>query len=80
MNLTQLVLHLNIYALINVSDAMSDAVEDARSRGGAVSRRKSLATGAGNELDRLGDPTFYRDGFSDLIFGWVIVDDLTELG
>ena len=33
-----------------------------------------------NELDRLGEPTFHRDGFSDSIFGWVIIDDLTELG
>ena len=33
-----------------------------------------------NELVRLRDPAFHRDGFSDLIFGWVVFDDLTELG
>ena len=25
-------------------------------------------------------PTFHRDGFTESIFGWVIIDDLTELG
>ena len=52
MNLTQLVLHLNIYALINVSDAVSDALEDGR--GGAVPRRKAggapKAYSPGNDL------------------------------
>ena len=28
MNMTQLVLHLNIYALINLSDALTDGVAD----------------------------------------------------
>ena len=28
----------------------------------------------------IGGLPFQRDGFSDSIFGWVIVDDLTELG
>ena len=32
-----------------------------------------------NELDRLGDPTFHRDGFSDSIFGCVVFDNLTKV-
>ena len=32
------------------------------------------------KISIIGGPTFHRDGFSDSIFGWVIVDDLTDLG
>ena len=28
----------------------------------------------------IGGPTFHRDGFSDSIFRWVVVNDHTELG
>lgn len=62
MNLTQLVLHLNIYALINVSDAVSDAVEDGQSRGGAISRRKSLAEGGPKAYSPGNDLSFEMPG------------------
>ena len=28
----------------------------------------------------IGGPAFHRDGFSDSIFGWVVFDDLTDMG
>ena len=57
MNLTQLVLHLNIYALINVSDAMVDGVED-----GMMPRRKSLGQGSPKAYSPGNDLSFEMPG------------------
>ena len=40
----------------------------------------SLLLGLVKKIGGIGGPTFHRDGFSDSIFGWVVVDDLIELG